>query len=163
VATTTPASTCRHEPLKYCASFDDLVACWDGGADFVGVSDSGIVPVLGRVLEAVKPRTLIVLRKVEDVVKSAEVYLGDGFDREAVRKYVTTSNDILVQFGDNPLTKHVAFDDLNEVETVEHCLRWLMPGNPYMFNRDLMRLNIEVIRERLVKDMALPHTHWYRS
>jgi hypothetical protein len=164
VATTTPASTCRHEPLKYCASFDDLVACWDGGADFGGISDHGLTETLARVLDEVKPRTLIVHRNIDDVEVSLEAYFGAGsFDRVAGRAYLEQYVAQIDAVKSHPLVRNVAFDVLGDLAVVEDCLQWLMPGNPHPFNRDLMTMNIQANKAYVLACLKTPHPQWYRT
>lgn len=157
VAATTAHSTCLHEPLKNCADFAALKACWHGSAAFVGVSDSGVVSVLDRILEEVQPQTLIVRRAPDAVLKSLAAYLKVETVPAELVTYLREMDLALDSFAEHPLVEVVDFAALNDIDVVEDCYRWLMPGNPAPFNRDLMHMNIQADLGQLQRDVAKPN------
>ncbi len=165
VIASTPISICHHEPLKHTASFDQLAAFWNTpGFKFVGVSDSGIAPPLGRILAEIAPRTLMVVRDREDVEASLEKYFaGCDFDRSASSKYILESLAYLRKWSDHKLVKCVRFEDLADHDVVRDCFDWLMPGSTFAPRQDLMNMNVQVDRGYALAEAAKDHNHWYRA
>lgn len=164
VVTTTPQSICRHEPLKDSNSFEELAAVWsDPKVDYVGVSDSGVVPVLGRILEEIEPRTLIVERPAAEAMRSFENYMrGFAFNREAAALYFETSSRMLRNFHDHPLVKVVKFADMNDPDKVVQAYRWLMPKNIWPVRFELLHINVQVDVGHVIREAMKAHSHWYR-
>jgi hypothetical protein len=162
VAASTPVSRCVHEPLKNTESFDELVDCWDGDKEFAGISDSGLVPQLGRILAAVEPRTLLIRRDPKQVIASFMNYMSaHTVDLIALRNYVTASNAELDKWAKHPLVRSVNYDDLCDVEFVETCFEWLMPGQFDHFNFELMDMNIQVDKGFAATSILAPHSRWF--
>lgn len=164
VVATTPQSICRHEPLKDSNSFEELAAVWsDPKVDYVGVSDSGLVPVLHRVMEEIQPRTLIVDRPAAEALRSFDNYMrGVPFDRRAAALYFEASAKALRCFHDHPLVKVVKFADMNDPDAVVQAYRWLMPKNTWPVRFELLHINVQVDVGYVVREAAKPHSHWYR-
>lgn len=165
IATTTPQSVCRHEPLKDCNSFEELAALWtDPKIDYVGVSDSGLVPVLERVLEEIKPRTIIIERPAAEALRSFENYFsGHAYDHDKVRVYFETSARMLRSFHAHSLVKVVGYADLSNPDVVSGAYQWLMPKNEWPFRFDMMHLNVQVDPAYVAREAVKPHSHWYRQ
>lgn len=163
VVTTTPVSTCTHEPLQHTSSFEDLAAYWDKPQRFAGVSESGIAPQLGRILAEIGPKTLLVIRDRDDIEKSLERYFaGVEFDHAVSRKYLQSIADEMWKWTRHRLVKVVDFAALNDYATVCDCFDWLMPGNPFAVNPDLMHMNVQVSRDYALGQAAKPNSQWYR-
>lgn len=147
-------------------SYAELAAVWkDERAAYVGMADSGVVPVLGRILDDVKPRTLIVDRPQEDVFQSFLHFLPELVERaeKPVRAYIAQSSKTIDAYRSHPLVKVVDFDALNSRETVRDCLAWVMPGNPDPLKDELMHMNIQVDPDWALEEAHKPHTHWYAN
>lgn len=166
VVATTSLSYCHHEPLPHTRSFDDLKRYFETWPHrpFAGISDSGIAPVLGRILEEIQPRTLIVMRDVFAVRESLEAYFGAGVsDRGTLWAELCNSRIILRKFAGHDLVKVVPFEALNDINVVRQCMAWLVPGPEIPFPDQLMDFNIQVKREKAVLDRKLPHNGWHRT
>ena len=164
VVATTPQSICRHEPLKDSNTFEELSASWVvPKIDYVGVSDSGVVPVLGRILEEIGPRTLIVERPAGEALRSFENYMrGFEFNRSAARLYFETSARMLRNFYDHPLVKVVKFADMSDPDCVAQAYRWLMPKNTWPVRFELLHINVQVDVGYVIREAMKAHSHWYR-
>lgn len=144
-----------------CQDFAAFKALWNGSALFVGISDSGAVSLLERVLDEVQPQTLIVRRDAQAVAKSLARYLKLETMPAELVTYLDEADAALDAFAAHPLVETVQFDALNDIDVVEDCFRWLMPGNPAAFNRDLMRMKIEVDAAHMLRDVAQPTAFRY--
>lgn len=165
IAATTPVSICHHEPLKHTKCFDDLAVYWqDPWAEYIGISDSGVAPQLGRILAEIQPRTLIVKRKPKDVMSAFIAYMGEAAtDRLAVWAYIEKSAAELAKCEAHELVKTVDYDALSRSETVEACFEWLMPGQAHRFRHDLLHMNVQVNKAHTMLNIIKPHNHWYRA
>lgn len=151
-----------HEPVAHCQSFDQLRREWEKPFEFVGVSDSGLMFQLGKILAEISPRTLIIKRPIDDVVRSFERYLdGVEFDPLAMRRMLSRIDHCADQFKTHPLVKTVSFDALRDWTVVEDCYRWLMPNNPHKPSRELQHTNIQVEIGHALAQMRKPHTQWH--
>lgn len=104
---------------------------WTGG-----VCDSGLGLYLPGILESVKPRTLIIERPMEEVMKSLHRYVQPvAMDWDTVREQLTLLSKAL-QF-EHLLIKRVAFKDLDSLEAVRSCLDWLEIEEPRHLEQSL--------------------------
>lgn len=161
VVASTPYSVCLHEPAKECKTFDELKERWLALPLYRGVSDSGLALQLGRVLEEVQPRTLIVQRDPADVLASFRKYWGQPFNDEAAWRLLIDANDALDEHAGHPLVRCVKFEALNDYDTAQECFRWLMPGNPHPMREDLFHMRVNVDREHIAAVVSKPHTGWH--
>lgn len=164
VATCTPVSACVHEPLRNTGKFDDLHSYF--GLDthrFVGIADSGLSVQLGRILTEIKPRTLIVLRDPRDVMTSLVEYLPfRPIDFMGLKAHVDQCQSAIEEWSGHELVKTVPFDALRYPDVALACFDWLMPGHSKHMNLDLLGMNIQVCKERLMQDlMAEGHNMWH--
>jgi len=158
--TTGRHSYCHHEPLKHTQSFEEYAAFWNApDLPYIGISDSGIVPQLGRVLDEVKPRTLIVQRNPGAVCRSLEAILGPAVDPSP---YVMASAKQLEAHLSHPLVKTIRIEALDDVAEVRKAVAWLMPGNEAPINEALFHMNVQVTRQSILDGLAVGHNHWYR-
>lgn len=140
LAATTERSICFHEPLSRMREWQDVGALWRSeDYEFTGISDSALGFHLDHILETSAPRTLIVERPVEDVIKSLAAIDVSGDD------YCRLLAEYLGRQKSHPLVKRVAFSDLADMAVVAECLRWLMPGLGVDMNKlgELQKLNVQ--------------------
>ena len=165
VATSTPRSICYHEPTAHTSKFEDLIELWaSAGSLSIGISDSSLPLYLGRILETVKPRTLIIDRPIDEVIESFDDYMmGTRFDITQGRKWVEECLVELDRHRAHPLVRCVEFDALNDHDTVLDCLKWLVPTHDFMDVRFLMTMNIQVNRDYVMGLVARPHSAWHTS
>ncbi len=163
VVASTPQSICLHEPLRVCASFEELRAVWFSlSLPYVGLSDSGLTFQLGRILSEIEPRTLIVERDTGDALISFERYMdGAEFDRPKAIDFFRDCARILGAFHDHPLVKVVRFDDLQNFDVVQDAYRWLMPGNHWPLRTDLLQMNVQADRAHFLAAAAKPQSFWW--
>lgn len=165
VATTTPSSICFHEPTSRLQSFDELRDFWAPkfGVD-IGISDSALAPQIGRILEELKPRTLIIERPVDDTIESFRAYAaktGLHVDEESCRKFARASFEALGKVMAHPLVKTVSFDALDDYAVMLDAMNWLLPGTELPDFRTLMGFNIQVSAAGIEKTIGLRHTRWH--
>ena len=84
VVASTPYSVCLHEPAKDCKTFEELKERWLSLPVYRGISDSGLAFQMGRIMQEIEPRTLIVDRDPNDVLASFRRYWGRPFDEYQV-------------------------------------------------------------------------------
>lgn len=140
VAATNDRSICFHEPLSRMNEWQDVAAIWrSGDYEFTGISDSSLGFHLPHILETSAPRTLIVGRPLDDVVKSLA---GIGVDGAG---YCSLLSRYLDAVGEHPLVRFVSFSHLSDIAVVAESLRWLMPGLGVDMNKlgELMKLNVQ--------------------
>jgi len=165
VAMTQGVSFCRHEPLKTAQSFDALKLAWLApGYSYAGVADSGLVPQIGRILAEIEPQTLIIERDPLKVLKSFVAFMGPvDFDLSAAKRYINDSHAELLKWKHHPLVKWVNFEDLEDLATVEECIRWLTPAQPFLMNPSLLSMNVQVTLKQTLQDVNVPHSNWFRK
>jgi hypothetical protein len=161
VVASTPFSVCLHEPAKECQSFKELKALWLSLPVYRGISDSGIVHQLPRIMKEIGPRTLIVDRDPKAVLTSFKKYWGKAFDEDRVQRLIAGAYVTLNAYHNHPLVKVVKFEALNDYDTAQECFRWLMPGNPHPMRRDLFDMRVNVDRNAANRDASRPHTFWH--
>lgn len=161
VVTTGPHSFCHHEPLTHTSSFEEYEEFWTKpNVPFVGISDSGIVPQLGRVLVQIEPQTLIVRRDIVQVKASLRKAFADyEMDHKIGDKYLDTCESELKKWLTHPLVRVVEFEELRDAMTVDKCIKWLMPQNDIPFNRALMDLNIQADVKKVMTTRPM-HQWW---
>lgn len=164
VIATTPRSICAHEPSRDFASFDDLKAAWLAprpAPEFVGVSDSGLGLQIGRVLEEIQPRTLIVERDLEEVRRSLAAYMrGLPYDQALGDAFLHRLQSALDAVARHPLVLRIPYEKLRLAESVQHAFAWLCPGLDMSHVPALMRLNVQVDRAALMDEIAGQQDHW---
>lgn len=162
VATTGPWSICHHEPLTWCENFAAVKSCWDSTNAYVGVSDSGMAPLLGRILEEVKPRTLIVQRDINEVQASLErAFKGYNLDTKAGFNFLKQSVVHLQRHANHPLVRLIRADaGLDEIHA---AYRWLMPGNPQPFKEELFHMIVTVDPVYVMGPVVAAYPSWQRT
>lgn len=158
-----PLSTCLHEPVKDCQSYADFRELWLGmQMPFAGVSDSALGVQLGRILDDVKPRTLIVERDTDEAIRSFGDYMdGVPIDREAAAKLFRKLAAELRRHHQHELVKVVPFAALNIFDVAKECYEWLMPGNPWAMREDLFQMRVNVKRSHVLESVKKEHSGWH--
>ena len=117
-------SHCCHEPSLAMDCIDDLMRYYVSRSEpFVGVSDSHLAHRLPAIMEIVRPRTLIVLRDLEEVARSLEAR---GLSS---RNCMAALHNIGAVLG-NPLVRTIEYEDLSNSGLLAEAFQWLMPGAP---------------------------------
>lgn len=165
VAATTAESSCVHEPLKATSKFRDLQAIWDvAGTKHRGVSDSGLSVQLGRILLDIGPKTLIVQRDPRDAMDSLVRYLPwRPIDYVSLHAHLQQCQAAIDEWKAHPLVKVVPYDALAYEDVVRDCFSWIIPGGGRLFDRELLKMNIQVSPEALLADLAAfsNHNQWH--
>lgn len=155
-------SLCLHEPTSYLTCFDDLRALWsDDRFEYIGVSDSALVMQLGRILREIGPRTLIIDRALEDVVRSIDCYLAPAGYRWDAKGHCKAARAELEKYREHPLVRWIDYDDLNDLDFVQAALAWLMPKATFPKLGELMHMNVQVDRDWVIDRASQPHTNWH--
>lgn len=124
LAAATQTGVCSHEPTQHGQWYDVCSGIWNfSTAEHTGISDSALGFNIHEILRDFKPRTLIVVRDHEDVLRSLAKQGITG-----VETYVTKLAGRFLGVAHNPLVKFVEYEDLNDLDKVLECLDWLMPG-----------------------------------
>lgn len=165
VAATTQTSVCFHEPTPRLDSFQALRDFWAPkfGVD-IGIADSALAPQIGRILDELKPRTLIVQRPAEEAITSFKAYAektGLAFDEQACRAFAGTSLKAMERLLGHPLVKTVSFHALDDYDVCLEALQWILPGREFPDLRALMGLNIQVSARRALEDASRQHAGWH--
>ena len=147
VATSRSNAICHHEPSAWLKDEIALADLWAPSVVSIGISDSALGSVIGAVLTAYQPRTLVIRRPVNDVVRSCNAYVGKGGLRMDQAKLVHRLRWLerqLAAVAHHPLVKTVDYQELNSVEVVKDCIHWLTPSvRPPADLDQLMHLNIQ--------------------
>lgn len=156
---------CLHEPTAYTDSFEELAALWRPHLGIsVGVSDSVLVFQLERILEEIKPRTLLIERPLDEIIYSMRRFL-DGMsiivDYKAGMQLLKDWALELDKFRGHPLVKTVEFSALTDHELVNDLLTWLVPDTEFVDLKSLMKMNIQVTKAYVQEQASSPHAHWY--
>lgn len=165
VASTTHSSICYHEPTKGLSSFDELRDFWTPkyGVD-IGVSDSSLALQVGRILDELKPRTLVIHRPLDEAIKSFAKYATDNdlpYDGKWCSEFGEMSALALATIGSHPLVKTVRFGELDDYAVMCDCLKWLLPNAEFPDLKSLMGFNIQV-QSSVIKDyLTIPHNGWH--
>jgi hypothetical protein len=162
VAATTPTSICVHEPIRDVSSFEQLRDAWlSSNAMEAGVADSGLGLYIDRVIREVAPRTLIVERRFSDVLRSFEAYMaGIEIDIDATVHYLTKLYKAL-QGAKGSKIRRIDYDDLQSLEKLGNALNWLIPGADFSHLPDLMEVNIQVSRGKMLDDLGKVESTWF--
>ena len=164
VATTTPTSVCWHEPLCHIQSFTGLREFWAPkmGVD-IGISDSGLATQLGRILEELKPRTIIVERPLEDALLSFQKFAAGKLhvDEKYCRRFAEIALAEIWKYSHHPLVKVVEFAALDDYDTMLDAMNWLLPGQEFPDLKALMTFNIQAKASEVERTSGLPHTNWH--
>lgn len=167
VLTSTPKSICHHEPVAITSSFDALVEIWQPKCGIsVGMSDSTLTLQLDRIMDAVKPRTLMIDRPLDEVERSLERYMegaGHAINAEAGRNYLLSLAAKMDEFRDHPLIKTVQFSELESRSVLLECLDWILPGMEFPDLDHLMKMNIQVRRDYVINQLKQSRVLWYMS
>jgi hypothetical protein len=126
VLMSTGPAICYHDILGQVSDIEDLPRLFQ--SDFykhVGIADCGFGFFLGRILDTIKPRTLIVDRDPAEVAQSLHKL---GFPRTNLPDLLHSS---LLPFRDHPLVMWVPFESLERKRVVQKVFWHLMPGEPF--------------------------------
>lgn len=142
---------CPFEPSAQAHSYEQWKILTVNGA-----SDSAIALWLPRILDEMRPRTLVIKRPLEAVAASLRAFLGfeppDMMERlDRLYKALCVSH---------PLIRRVAFDDLDDPAVLCQIAEWLSPGS---FDRaySLMDFNIQASK-RYINYISRPgHSMWH--
>lgn len=165
VAATTPKSICFHEPTSGLQSFEDLKEFWSPrfGVD-LGISDSCLAPQLGRILDELKPRTLIIERDPETAIMSYKKYAlaaGLPFGELHCWRFVRAAKREIETVRSHPLVKCVKFHTLDDYATLAEAMEWILPGIDLPDLRTLMSFNIQVTAKHVIAVASKPHSGWH--
>lgn len=167
VAATTPTSVCFHEPTSRLARYADLLTFWAPrfGVD-IGISDSCLAPHVERILADMQPRTLIIERPLEDVMRSYADYAartGISMVEANARRHAEASVRALNGVKRHHLVKIVSFAALDDYAEVLAAMRWLLPHRDFPDLRTLMTFNIQVSAKHVQELAAKPHNGWHMA
>lgn len=165
VATNTPTSVCFHEPTARLNSFEDLREFWAPkfGVD-IGISDSCLAPLAERIVEELQPRTLVVERPFEDVLRSYINYAaraGISVNEAKIRRFAGAAIEALENIKASPVVKTVQFAALDDYTEVLSAMRWLLPNRDLPDLRTLMTFNIQVAAKHIRAMATKPHNSWH--
>jgi len=164
VAATTQKSICHHEPAAKMQNFEDLRLLWqDDRAEYIGIADSGLVWQLGRILEELKPRTLIVERAASASAYSLTQYFAPAFAEYDFTPLCDSGAEELAQYYKHPLVSTLHYSALNHYPSVHGALKRLMPNAAFPMLHDLMHMNIQVQRDYALEAAHRPHSNWHRD
>lgn len=141
IAATNAQSICWHEPISRLSRWEDVASIWKSDAyEYTGVSDSSMGLHLPEILSASCPRTLIIERPLNDVLRSLEAARVTG-----ARRYCEVLSKRLAAIEPNELVMRVKYDALADSHVVARCLRWLMPGLGVDMNKleELKKMNVQ--------------------
>lgn len=165
VATTTPTSVCFHEPIAGLSSYDELVDLWSPkfGVD-IGISDSCLALHTERILNDLSPRTLLIERPLEDVMRSYAAYAsrtGITMIEQVSRQRAEDASSALGRIKDHPLVQVVKYGALDDYDVVLSSMRWLLPHREFPDLRSLMTFNIQVAAKHIQNLICMPHNGWH--
>lgn len=148
VATSTAKATCWHEPYPHLDGFKALRSLWldPSMGVSIGVSDSSLAPLTGRILREIKPRTLMIFRPKFEAIASFVGYMkGSGVDINwrAVTDLADRYMAEMSTYSKHELVRAVRFDELNDQDVMRKCLNWLLPDEAFPDLAQLMRMNIQ--------------------
>lgn len=152
-----PRSSCVHELTAETQSFADLKSTWLSGAlEYSGNSDSACGLQIERILDEIKPRTLIIERPMHEVIASTIKFL--QYEPIGLADALIGLNEALKM--DHPLIKRVRFRDLRDADAVREAAEWLVPGQG-AHAASLHSLNIQAERGYALTLIRRPHTLWH--
>ena len=147
VAATRADIVCHHEPSAWLKDEAALTALWGAHGPPVGISDSALGIILPKILKDHGPRTVIVQRHPNGVVRSMEAYLAAGgitMPEGLIARRTATLARVLASCEGSPLVRVVAYENLRHIETVKSVLEWLTPGAPLPgLLGQLMHMNVQ--------------------
>jgi hypothetical protein len=147
VITRTERSMCLHEPTADYRSWGDLKAWWtDPAPGYRGIADSGLGLMMGRIINEVCPRILIIDRSMEDVQDSLGRYLKPmGLEGLAwsMQPRLEALRSVLSVYSRDKLVRVVNYEELDSVHVIAECLDWLMPMVAVPRLREMMSFNIQ--------------------
>jgi hypothetical protein len=161
---TTRNSLCIHEPTPHLKDFDALKRLWTSvHYDYVGMSDAALGFQISRILTEIEPRTLIIHRRLEDSLISFQNFMqDDSFDAGRATVHLNRLSGCLNAVERHPLVRVVAYDQLNDVETVKHLFHWLLYGHADLSRVEpMMRLNVQVRQVAAVREAKIKHSGWH--
>lgn len=165
VATLTDRSICTHEPTAITQSFEELRQLWvksPFSRVSIGMSDSALGLQLGRILDEIGPRTLIVERDIREVEQSLAALFSDvPMNWAGAVNYLDGLESELSKWKSHPLVKTVGFHDLDDVDVVTDALSWLVPDASWPDLRHVMSMNIQACRDHVLALAARPHSGWF--
>lgn len=134
---------CVHEPaVDPNGDFEGAKRIWRSGDGKVGISDSTLGLHLSRIVTEIAPRTLVIDRPVDEVVRSYANYSGASERGVAFHHAERLADLKLALMVEHPLIKRVNFDDLENVAVVRDCLDWL--GVNGAMADQMMGMNVQV-------------------
>lgn len=162
VVCSTATSICHHEPVD--GDLQAAKALWAHPARqrYVGISEAFLGLHIARVLEDVGPRTLIVERDLDDVLRSFLRYAGlqgvkhPGAHDHLRSQMVRLRHELALVPEDHPLVRRVAYEDLADKDMVLACMDWLMPGVEPLNLDAMLHMNVQSdLEHNLAKARAL--------
>lgn len=130
----------------------------------IGISDSGLAPQAGRILEELKPRTLIIERPLDEALRSFQAFTKNTslhVDEAHCRRFAEIAMASLDKVRHHPLVKVVDFAALDDYEKMLGAMQWLLPDREFPDLRALMGFNIQVKTSEIERTANLPHTNWH--
>lgn len=148
-------------------SFEALKEFWIPryGVD-IGISDSALSLQTGRILDELKPRTLVIIRPVQDYVASLVKYATGNkikFSEEWCREFGERSAASLAAIKSHPLVKTVKYSALDDFSVMEACMKWVLPNAEFPDLKPLMGMNIQVAVVEARRIANSEHNSWHLS
>lgn len=165
VAMTTPVSICCHEPNYRIKSFQGLVDYWKTDPKIaVGISDSSLCPQLGRILEELRPRTLVVRRDPKAAMQSFADYIRpSGLTPNELEnaRLVKISIKAMDRYATHELVRTVDYEALDDYSTLLDALQWLLPAWDFPDLPHLKTMNIQLCLNEAIAAASVPHNGWH--
>lgn len=152
-------SFCLHEPTAHAQSFDELKAMWsDDRWEHMGVSDSCLGFQLGRIMQDVAPRTLIIERPIDEVIASLSNLL--RYEVATWRKEFEGLWQSIEEYRHHPLVHCVAYRDLRNPSVLNQACDWLVGGQGEQA-LTLQHINIQADMCYAREVARRPHSRWH--
>lgn len=162
VVTTTPKSICYHEPTSSLDSFEALRDLWaDDRFPYVGVSDSSLVMQLGRILQEVEPRVLIIDRAPEEAARSFDCYMSGSGRNFRPHPICVALHEELQRYRAHPSVFWLDYDAVSDIEAVAEAIAWIIPDVTFPKLEELMHMNVQADRDWVIEKAKHPHTNWH--
>ena len=151
-------SSCTHELTAHCQSFSALKARWRYGssAEYRGNADSACGLHITRILNELRPRTLIIRRPIGEVADSLGKFM--GYDLKPILANLEQLDAALDVR--HELVRTVAYKDLNDRDLLASAVEWMVPCQ-VNHALSLKEFNIQAERDYALALMRQPHSAWH--
>jgi hypothetical protein len=116
---------------------------------------------LGRILDEVGARTLVIRREPADVVRSLDLYFAPSDLAVDTQTYAYQADAQLDMYRHHPKVMFMDFDEAASEESVIAALQWLMPTETFPKLSELMHMNVQVDLSWVLGMASQPHTNWH--